>query len=189
MLTGIEVAADARRHGPVGIPVVVASLRNRHAAEGRDAAVFNQLEVEGRARDTRRHRRHTRILTTLGDVHRVFKPLVGSRVADGRAAIALHEVDALAVGTVVHVAFAVAIGVVEGQTFTTHVEVFGLDNAGNGNGLAAVVRRALAVHLQRLLGRHVLLALCIGGDSRDVISALGAGSELKRIRSLGQRTD
>ena len=49
MLTGIEVAADARCYRPVSIPVVVASLRNRHAAEGRNAAVFNQLEVEGRA--------------------------------------------------------------------------------------------------------------------------------------------
>ena len=77
----------------------------------------------------------------------------------------------------------------ESQTFTTHVEVFGLDNAGNGNGLATVVRRALAVHLQRLPSRGVLLALCIGGDSGDVISALAAGSELKRIRSLGQRAD
>ena len=170
-------------HRGVGVPAAAGRLRNVYPAELLVLPVVAQADGERCAGGARRHGGLAVVRSSLGHVDGVVHPLVGSGIANGIAAIAGDDVDALVVSAVVGTALVFSVGVVEREALASPVEILKLDGAGQAH---LGKRRADAIDLQRGLGYLRLASLHIGGNGRDVVGALHSGCELGGVRLFGE---
>ena len=128
------------------------------------------------------------VLAGLCYAHGVFRPLALGGVADGRASVALDEIQSLVVVAVLGVALVVVIAVVEGECLASLVEVLCLDDAGQDDG-AALVGYAFAVDFQGLPGRRTGLAEGVCGHGHEGVGSLLGGLEIEFVGFLGEGSD